>query len=91
MSTENIDNIDNDELRPEYDLASMKVSRVGKGRLEQYVQLDENDDLLPHYDLDYSKAKPNRFAAAYKKGVTIEIIDKDDDKIHGTSVEQESE
>ena len=24
---------------------------------------DDDDDLLDHYDLDYSKAKPNRFAA----------------------------
>ena len=23
---------------------------------------DLNDDLRPHYDIDYSKAKPNRFA-----------------------------
>ncbi len=38
------------------------------------IELDENDDLLPHYDLDYSKAKPNRFAEAYKKGVTFRII-----------------
>ncbi len=37
------------------------------------IELDENDDLLPHYDLDYSKVKPNRFAEAYKKGVTIRI------------------
>ena len=25
-----------------------------------------NDDLRPEYDLDYSKAKPNRFAAGLK-------------------------
>jgi len=31
------------------------------------VELEKNDDLLPHYDFDYSKARPNRFAEAYKK------------------------
>lgn len=41
------------------------------------VQLDENDDLLPHYDLDYSKSKPNRFAVAYRKDLTINAV-KDD-------------
>lgn len=43
------------------------------------IELDENDDLLPHYDLDYSKAKPNRFVKAYKKGVTITIITERED------------
>lgn len=38
------------------------------------IELDENDDLLPHYDFDYLKAKPNRFAEAYKKGVTTPRI-----------------
>lgn len=39
------------------------------------IELDENDDLLPEYDFDYSKARPNRFAEEYKKGVIINIID----------------
>ena len=67
-----------DELRPDYNLTSMKVRRVGKGRLKQHLQLDENDDLLPHYDLDFSKSKPNRFAEAYKKGVTRIILTKEE-------------
>ena len=33
------------------------------------IGLDENDDLLPEYDLDFSKSKPNRFAAKYNKTV----------------------
>jgi hypothetical protein len=45
-----------------------------------HIDLDENEDLLPHYDLDYSKARPNRFAEAYKKGVTINPETSDDDQ-----------
>jgi hypothetical protein len=30
------------------------------------VAMTEDDDLLPHYDIDYSKAKPNRFAGRPK-------------------------
>ncbi len=26
----------------------------------------EDDDLLPHYDFDYSKMRPNRFAARFR-------------------------
>ncbi len=48
---------ENDDLRAEYNLSSLKVRRVGKARVANYVQLDENDDLLPHYDFDYSKSK----------------------------------
>jgi hypothetical protein len=33
------------------------------------IELDENDDLLPEYELDFSKSKPNRFAAQYNKMV----------------------
>jgi len=44
------------------------------------IELDENDGLLPHYDLDYSKAKPNRFAEAYKEGVTTRIIRKEENE-----------
>lgn len=57
------------------------------------IELDENDDLLPHYDFDYSKSRPNRFAEAYKKGVTIRIInecedsDDDGDQSDGSEIE----
>lgn len=60
-----------DELRSEYDLTKLKVRRVGEGR----KQMNELFDMRSHYDFDYSKAKPNRFAEAYKKGVTISFID----------------
>lgn len=29
----------------------------------------QEDDMRPHYDFDYSKAKPNRFAAKYSRMV----------------------
>lgn len=31
-------------------------------RAAKPIQMTANDDLLPEYDIDYSKAKPNRFA-----------------------------
>lgn len=34
------------------------------------------DDLLPEYDFDYSKAKPNRFAANHKRRLAV-VLDED--------------
>ena len=31
----------------------------------------DNDDLLPEYDIDYSKAKPNHFAARLKRNTVV--------------------
>ena len=31
----------------------------------------DNDDLLPEYDIDYSKAKPNHFAARVKRNTIV--------------------
>jgi len=59
------ENNSNDELKPEYDLKSMKVRKAGKGR--ETLQMTEDDDLLPEYNFDYSKSKPNRFAEEYWK------------------------
>ena len=80
-----------DDLRREYDLSSLKVRRVGKGRQDHSVQLDENDELLPHYDLDYSKSKPNRFAQAYKKGVTRRITGNEEGEHDESVAERETE
>lgn len=41
------------------------------------MQMDENDDLLPEYDLDYSKAKPNRFAEKYRQMQRTIVLDSD--------------
>ena len=36
-----------------------------------------NDDMLPEYDIDYSKTKPNRFAAALPSGARIMTLEAD--------------
>ena len=45
-----------------------------------------DDDLLPYYDLDYTKAKPNRFAGQ-PKGQTIVMLDVELSKIFRTEEE----
>jgi hypothetical protein len=41
------------------------------------MKMDENDELLPEYDLDYSKSKPNRFAAKYRQTQRTVVLDDD--------------
>ncbi|MCW5960227.1 MAG: hypothetical protein KIS76_08685 [Pyrinomonadaceae bacterium] len=41
------------------------------------MKMDENDELLPEYDLDYSKSKPNRFAAKYQQMQRTVVLDDD--------------
>ncbi|CAN5219037.1 hypothetical protein BH20ACI1_BH20ACI1_12280 [soil metagenome] len=41
------------------------------------MKMDENDKLLPEYDLDYSKSKPNRFAAKYQQMQRTVVLDSD--------------
>lgn len=38
---------------------------------------DDPDDLLPEYDFDYSKGRPNRFAASLPTGARIVTLDPD--------------
>lgn len=38
---------------------------------------NEADELLPEYDLDYSKAKPNRFAGKYQQMQRTVVLDAD--------------
>ena len=42
-----------------------------------------NDDLRPHYDVDYSRARPNRFAKM-KKEQTAVLLDTELSKIFPT-------
>jgi hypothetical protein len=35
------------------------------------------DEMLPEYRFDYCKARPNRFATAYKPGSRVVLIDPD--------------
>jgi len=39
--------------------------------------MDKNDELLPEYDLDYSKSKPNHFAAKYQQMQRTVVLDSD--------------
>lgn len=38
---------------------------------------NNEDELLPEYDLDYSKAKPNRFAAKYQQMQRTVVLEAD--------------
>jgi len=38
---------------------------------------EDPDDLLPEYDFDYSKGKPNRFAASLPTGALLITLDPD--------------
>lgn len=46
---------------------------------------DESDELNPHYDFDYSKAKPNRFAARLDQEQLMVVLDPDVAAIFPTS------
>lgn len=35
------------------------------------------DELRPHYDFDYSKSKPNRFAACFNEAAIVVVLDPD--------------
>jgi hypothetical protein len=38
---------------------------------------DKKDEMLPEYNLDYSQAKPNRFAAKYQQTQRTVVLDSD--------------
>ena len=38
---------------------------------------NNNEELLPEYDLDYTKAKPNRFAKKYQQMQRTVVLDPD--------------
>jgi hypothetical protein len=42
------------------------------------------DELLPEYRFDYRKARPNRFATAYKPGSRVVVLDPDVAKVFTT-------
>jgi hypothetical protein len=44
-----------------------------------------NDELRPEYQFDYSKAKPNRFAAGLKKGGRVVVLDPEVAEVFRTS------
>ena len=48
-------------------VAAPARSRITRGR----------DELRPHYDFDYSKSKPNRFAARFSGDTVVVVLDPD--------------
>ncbi len=50
------------------------------------AEKQSEDDLLPYYDLDYSKAKPNRFAQQPREQ-TVVMLDVELSKIFRTEEE----
>ena len=42
------------------------------------IQMTADDDLLPHYEIDYTRAKPNRFAG--RKHIVIGPVPDDKDQ-----------
>jgi hypothetical protein len=49
----------------------MKKTRTAK------TPRQDDEDLLPEYRFDYSKARPNRFAARIQQGSRVVVIDPD--------------
>lgn len=49
------------------------------------MQMDENDNVLPEYDLDFSKSKPNPYAARYNDATVTITLDSDVAKDFPTS------
>jgi hypothetical protein len=47
--------------------------------------IEQGDDLQAHYDFDYSKAKPNRFAARIKQESVMVVLDPDVADVFPTS------
>jgi hypothetical protein len=41
------------------------------------MEMDKDDDLLLEYNLDYSKARPNRFAKEYNEMTRLVSLDSD--------------
>jgi len=56
----------------------MKKIRTGKKPRHQ------DDEMLPEYRLDYSKSRPNRFAARIKHGGRLVLIEPDVAEVFAT-------
>lgn len=46
---------------------------------------DENDDILPEFEVDYSRAKPNRFTKGLQKHQKMVVLDSDVAEVFTTS------
>lgn len=54
-----------------------------KTETQSKKEAEMNDDLLPHYDVDYTNARPNRFAKQAKEN-TFVMLDKRLSKVFRT-------
>lgn len=63
----------------------MPKSELIMKKQKDKTMIDENDELQPHYDFDYSKAKPNRFAARINQESVMVILDPDVADVFPTS------
>ena len=48
----------------------MKKSEMNENEL-----MEQNQDMLPEYHLDYSKARPNRFAKGIAEGSLVVVLE----------------
>ncbi len=55
----------------------MKTTAKKPAKAQSRKTLSDEGDLLPHYDFDYSKGRPNRFAADLPTGARIVTLDPD--------------
>ena len=55
-------------------ITARKPTRLEK---KDYEDSKRERDMKSEYRFDYSKARPNRFAAAYKKGISIANLESD--------------
>jgi hypothetical protein len=63
----------------------MQVNKEPMNMQEDKVENTETDELTEHYDFDYSKAKPNRFAARLAQEQVMVVLDPDMAAIFPTS------
>ena len=56
----------------------MKKTRTAK------IPRQHDKEMLPEYRFDYSKARPNRFAARIKQGSRVVVIDPDVAEVFAT-------
>jgi len=62
-------------------ISTKRVSATSAGRRPRA----ENDTLRSHYDFDYSKSRPNRFAAAFREGAVAVVLEPDVASIFNSS------
>ena len=60
------------------------VTRLVKTTSTPEAEYDAGDDLRPEYDLDYSKARPNRFAGQIDKSQVVVMLDPDVSEVFTT-------